>query len=179
MNFGWFWAASRKLTSLRVVELVIFPLVFRSTRLPLRSNMYCRPSGFFNYRVFSIKIRCTSLVASVLTVKTPNILVKRLHLLFFWCKANWGKQSSRSLSSFAVKVLIMNLLSWLKKKKLPLRPAPSPALNTCSRFNIGFKLASNAYVSLKYSWKVSIKSHFWWNMTLIFLWSVISFIFST
>ena len=73
----------------------------------------------------------------------------------------------------------MNLQSWLKKKKLPLRPAPSPALNTYSRFSIGSRLASNALVSLKYSWKVSMKSHFWWNMTFILLWSVISFLLGT
>ena len=41
--------------------------------------------------------------------------------------------------SEALMVLIMNRLSCVRKKKLPLLPEPSPVLKTCCRFNSGEK----------------------------------------
>ena len=60
----------------------------------------------------------------------------------------------------------MNLRSCEKKKKEPLRPAPSPALNTMSRLNLGlsdeWKLAN---YDLKYSLYISLKRSILWYVT--------------
>ena len=160
--------AHKKFISLSVVDGLISPLTFRSTMLPFKSKMYLRLSGFFNYKVFSINIRCTSYVWLVLTVKTPNTFIIRLSGTRLQCSARLGSMPSiRSNSPFVI-VFIMNFLSWLKKKKLPLLPAPSPALNTQSLFSSGLKLFSITFMLVKYSENVYMNSSLWWKVTWIF-----------
>lgn len=70
-------------------------------------------------------------------------------------------------SSDLVIVFMMNRLSWLKKKKLPLLPVPSPAWNTYSRLFAGNKLVSIIPISM---WKRSyifMNSTYWCKVTEI------------
>ena len=52
-------------------------------------------------------------------------------------KYEWANLSMKKVFSVFFMVLIMNYLSWLKKKKLPLAPLDSPALKTFERFISG------------------------------------------
>jgi hypothetical protein len=61
------------------------------------------------------------------TVNTPSIFAIRDLVLLLRCLRYDGKILRNNFSSSDDIVLIMNLLSCEKKKKLPLRPAPSPA----------------------------------------------------
>lgn len=120
--------AIKKFMSFKVVEFLVFPLTCLSTVLPFKSNMYLRFSDFFSLIVFSIRKKCTCPVYFVLIVNTPNTFESKLNLF----SLQWFKQSGiigrKYSSSNWVMVFTMNFRSWEKKKKLPLRPAPSPDL---------------------------------------------------
>ena len=88
--------------------------------------------------MFSINITWTSFIYSVLIVKTPKNFAKSEFLLFVKCLVKAGRSLRYRLSSEGVIVLIIYFLSYEKKKNDPDLPAPSPALNTMSLFNLGF-----------------------------------------
>ena len=132
-----------KFWSFNVVEGLTFPLTFRSTRLPFKSKTEIKFFGSSNCEVFSMSITWTSFMYSEFIVKTPKILASRVPLFVFMCWEKRGSLFKYRLSSYFVMVLMMNLRSWEKKKKEPLRPAPSPDLNIISRL----------YFGLRESWK--------------------------
>lgn len=70
-------------------------------------------------------------------------------------------------SSDLVIVLMMNRLSWLKKKKLPLLPVPSPAWNTYSRLFAGNKLVSIIPISMLKRSYIFMNSTYWCRVTEI------------
>lgn len=76
---------------------------------------------------------------SILTVYIPYILAIKLFGLVSKCSMYIGKDRSIWLISFSCMVFIMNRLSFEKKKKWPLAPAPSPALAIYLIFLAGSK----------------------------------------
>ena len=129
VNLGFALETIKKFTSLRVVEFLVYPLTFLSTVLPFRSKIYMSLLGLLSCKVFSMIKKCTDPVYFVFTVNTPNTLDIKLSGLFLKCSAYFRTTGKKVYSSYLVSVFTINLLSWLKKKKLPLLPAPSPDLN--------------------------------------------------
>lgn len=128
-------------------------LVSLATVLPFISNKLYRESKDFNFIVFSISITYTGCMLSTVTVKTPNILaISDLGLDSRWAVYDGSISMSKSISCLVI-VLIIKRLSCEKKKKLPERPDPSPALNIFSRLYLGWRDSLNiARLSLAQLW---------------------------
>jgi len=58
----------------------------------------------------------------------------------------------------------MNYLSWLKKKKLPLLPDPSPALNTYFLLSVGLRLSSSRKRLILFASISSVNKQRQWNV---------------
>ena len=120
------------------------PLVVRPIKLPFKSYTNFKCFGFFICIVFSITITCTFPLVFLFIVKTPKIFTIKLLGLVLRCWMYSGKiYKNVSISAFVI-VLMINLLSWLKKKKLPLFPAPSPAWKTYYLLLSGKRLSSSS-----------------------------------
>lgn len=104
----------------------------------------------------------------VFTVYIPRIFASKLCLFFLKCSPKAGSLSKYILNSPPVIVFMMNLLSCEKKKKLPERPAPSPALNTHSLLYLGLRLA---WKLASWSWKsflnISLNKSILWQVTFM------------
>lgn len=94
------------------------------TKLPLRSQVELTEilSPLTYYIVFSISRRWIGSTSSSLTVKIPKIRARKDYLLSFKCFSQSLNIFLKVLSSPSFIVLMINLESWEKKKKLPLFP---------------------------------------------------------
>lgn len=156
-----------KFWSFNVVAGLVWPLTFLSTRLPLRSKIFFNKLGSFICKVFSMSMMCTSFIYGVFTVKTPRIFARILFLFVVKWWANAGILSSNNLSSVGVMVLMMNLASCEKKKKLPDLPAPSPALKIMSLLCFGLRLWwMFTSCAIKKSANISLNRSILWKVTL-------------
>ena len=132
--------------------------MYLSTKLPFKSNDIYLLSLEVRIDVFYIIITSKLLYNSVLIENNPYILAIKESPFLIWSIYSSIIFKIKTVSYF-FNVLIKNLLSFEKKKKLPLFPDPSPALNIISLFllisrdsNIIYALIpSNYYIILNLS----------------------------